>query len=236
MNKLNFVVIPNEGSEAVSDSPLIEALKKLRLSKQDLRALLFPRVENNGTSGLSPTVPNEYGRLFSWEYCYSYFYLHQGEFLDPKTDPSDDDLDRGALELYAYLASFGMFRSNAALKELNRKIFVPVLDALFRQARQLEINPYELNGLLSKPQVESLMRAVRQGYRSALSEAQYMSRNPTATLESKILMGVMGVLPAFDRYFATAANDFNAALANNGTEFRMPHRLSFKSLNFPGLV
>ena len=64
---------------------------------------------------------------------------------------------------------------------------------------------YVSNGILSVNQLNDLILAVSEGYQAFLSHSGYPRPSPpSVTLVSKILMGVMGVLPAFDTCFKSA--------------------------------
>ena len=176
-------------------SPLVQALDLLRLDDAEFKQRLF--------AGCRP----EDSRPLSWDLCYGFFHQNHQQFLDGI--PSSTSLELGALQLSSYLASFGMYR-NAVLRTHNRRLFSAILHSLFEKARNAHINPYVSNGILSVNQLNDLILAVSEGYQAFLSHSGYPRPSPpSVTLVSKILMGVMGVLPAFDTCFKSAIQAFN---------------------------
>ncbi len=155
----------------------------------------------------------DFSRPLSWDLCYGSFYQNRKHFLD--STPSPTDLDGGALELSSYLASFGMYQ-NAVLHTLNRRLFSAILKILFEAARNAHIDPYTSKGILSIHQLRVLIEAVKDSYQTFLCTSGYpKSSHPSVTLISKILMGVMGVLPAFDICFKSAIQVFNTKVPEN---------------------
>ena len=177
-------------------SPLVQAFELLRLDDAELLFHLF--------AGCCPGD----SRSLSWDLCYGFFYRNREQFL--YSNPSPAYLDLGALELSSYLASFGMYR-NKVLRTLNRNLFSAILQTLFEKARDAPIDPYSSGGILSVGQLHILIDAVKSGYKAFLLGSKYPNpRHPSVTFISKILMGVMGVLPAFDVCFKAAMPVFNS--------------------------
>lgn len=60
----------------------------------------------------------------------------------------------------------------------------------------------------------------------------YKEYNPSETFISKVLMGITGCIPAFDRNFKIAARDFNAVISqcNKKIDIHIADSLSIKTL------
>lgn len=184
-----------------STSPLVQALDLLRLDDAEFKQRLF--------AGCRP----EDSRPLSWDLCYGFFHQNHQQFLDGI--PSSTSLELGALQLSSYLASFGMYR-NAVLRTLNRRLFSAILKTLFEAARNANIDPYASKGILSVQQLQVLIDAVKDSYQTFLCASGYPKpSHSTTTLISKVLMGVMGVLPAFDICFKAAIPIFNTKAPEN---------------------
>ena len=94
-----------------------------------------------------------------------------------------------------------MYR-NAVLQTLNRRLFSAILKKLFEAARNAHIDPYTSKGVFSVHQLRVLIEVVKDSYQTFLIDSDYPKpSSPSVTLISKVLMGVMGVLPAFDTCF-----------------------------------
>lgn len=116
----------------------------------------------------------------SWDYCYSWFRAGRGE-----------DLRRDCLELGYYLANWGMFRGSGALMRTNLTAFVPVMDVI--NAHDEEMRGVQLAGSNSE------WRALEEVY-GALSVTLPSHVQPSATLITKVILGVWGCIPAMDTY------------------------------------
>lgn len=121
-------------------------------------------------------------RFLSWEHCY-YFFAENKESLK-----NGENVDLAALNLAFYLASWGMYRGSSFLLQYDYKIFVELIKALFNKEKGLDL-------LYTNPDWEQVYAAV------GIIKNHFKPQNPTPTLITKILMGVFGCVPAFDRFF-----------------------------------
>lgn len=141
---------------------------------------------------------DENGRFHSWEHCYKCFY-------DARTGSSHDD-DYLSLQLAFYLASWGMYRGSSFLLQKDYKVHIPVVKELlksdydclcgidckkFKRNRDAQNALKELNKFLNK-HYESVRNTVR---------GPAVSNKVSDTLITKVLMGTLGCVPAYDRYF-----------------------------------
>ena len=130
-----------------------------------------------------------------------------------------------ALNLYAYLASWGMLR-NSFLKQMNYLALVPVVEELCRIEGGEYVNEYLLDW---EPQtaneeenekafdkITDLIERIRSRYESKEYYKDYdpvnpikMSReNVTDTMVSKILLGTFGCVPAYDDCLKAALSKY----------------------------
>lgn len=140
---------------------------------------------------------DENGRYRSWEHCYSDFYHARGK--------DNADLDYLSLQLAFYLASWGMYRGSSFLLQKDYKVHIPVVrellkpqyDSLMGIACSAFKNGgnqnlfVELNNCVSK-YYDKIRREVKE---------QDLKNQLSSTLISKILLGTLGCVPAYDRYF-----------------------------------
>ncbi len=150
------------------------------------------------------------GRYHSWEHCYKCFY-------DARNNPSPD-YDYLSLQLAFYLASWGMYRGSSFLLQKDYKIHIPLIEELLK-------SPYDcLLGLacadLRKKNVqeklsdlETFMSWYYDQVRKGVKDAEVKNRLST-TLITKILMGTLGCVPAYDRYFIDGIKDQNVSTGN----------------------
>ena len=140
----------------------------------------------------------------SWEHCFSAF----SDARDRK-NCDDDVIDTLCLNLFMYLASWGMFRNSFLLQKdykIHGFVVREILDTRYDvlcgiTCRKLEDKGnlgllFELRKKISEYNVKYYMWNGEEGS----SEI----KKPTDTLLSKILLGTLGCVPAYDRYFRDA--------------------------------
>jgi len=133
-------------------------------------------------------VDGEFTRYRSWEHCYKAFQEHWH---------NKDKKDLLSLQLSWYLASWGMLRGSSFLLRFDYKIHYEVVEKLTK--------PYfePLFKDILKPNVSLVMEAAN------IIKLGYGKNTPTDTLVTKILLGVFGCTPAYDRYFKKSAKKYH---------------------------
>lgn len=137
------------------------------------------------------------GRYRSWEYCYKCFH-------DARNNPGAD-VDYLCLQLAFYLASWGMYRGSSFLlqkdykvhKKVVKEILNPKYDCLFG----IKCSKYRDDNVFSL--LTELYGFIEEYYgevRGSVKEVDVKS-NPSSVLVTKVLMGTLGCVPAYDRYF-----------------------------------
>ena len=140
---------------------------------------------------------NENGRSRSWEHCYRVF-------RDARTDPSPD-YDYLSLHLAFYLASWGMYRGSSFLLQKDYKVLVPIVeevlkpdyDCLFGVACT-DVRESEVQDRLAK-----LSDYIAEHFQPIRNEVagREVPTPVSPVLITKILMGTLGCVPAYDRFF-----------------------------------
>lgn len=150
------------------------------------------------------------GRYRSWEYCYSHFMNARGK--------DNVDFDYLSLQLSFYLASWGMYRGSSFLLQKDYKIHIPVVQEILnskydflagiecsdlkRESNQLLLK--DINAFLSD-YYDKIRREVKiKNFKNQVSD----------TLITKILMGTLGCVPAYDRYFSAGIKNQKVATGN----------------------
>jgi len=148
------------------------------------------------------TSPN--GRWRSWEHCYTVFSSCKGVEL------SDADYDFLALHLGFYLASWGMYRGSCFVLHRDYKIHIPAVKAIMNpdyhclwdiKCADYLAEPNNLTQLMAVSY--DLMQhydPIRDEVSVALGKEEPES-DLSQTLITKILMGTMGCVPAYDTLF-----------------------------------
>ena len=144
---------------------------------------------------------NENGRSRSWEHCYRVF-------RDARTDPSPD-YDYLSLHLAFYLASWGMYRGSCFILQKDYKVHTPIVEEILRPEYDC------LFGVACVGLREDEVQARLTEVYKRISAHFWPIRNEVAGREvptpvspvliTKILMGTLGCVPAYDRFFEEGA-------------------------------
>jgi hypothetical protein len=164
------------------------------------------------------TKDGEHTRYKSWEHCHK-------AFLNYRNDTTKYELL--SLHLYTYLASWGMLR-NSFLLNHDYLVHLPLVKTLLS-------GKYEK---LFTEQNEKYILLVMQAKKDV--EKGYSKNYPTETLITKILLGIFGCTPAYDKYFKGATRKYNVSsgLFNETSLNKLwlyynKHKTQFESLNMP---
>lgn len=151
-----------------------------------------------GEGFLERMEDDPHARYRSWEHCYLAFSAAR---------KGSADLDFLSLHLAWYLASWGMLRGGTFLLQKDYKIHLPATAFLLedRWSSLTELDRESLARGDFAGQVMELSGELSQTYRREAGET------PSDTLLTKILLGTLGCVPAYDRYFKWAARETGVA-------------------------
>lgn len=138
-------------------------------------------------------------RYLSWEYCHEAFRLNRR----PQIDATIDYL---CLHLAWYLANWGMLR-NSFLMQKDYKIHADVVRLIYQPEWDdlWDLSPEKLSQEYYADRIMKLSESITEAYVASGVGI------PTDTLLTKILLGTVGCVPAYDRYFKKALADTGAA-------------------------
>jgi hypothetical protein len=129
-------------------------------------------------------------RYRSWEHCYKYF------------SQREIDKDVACLHLSFYLASWGMYRGSSFLLWKNYLVHREVVKHLLplRHLRCIDLSN-ECEARIDE--ICELTAWIKKWYQDNVSQVNGKTKkiNVTDTLVTKILLGTLGCMPAFDTYF-----------------------------------
>jgi hypothetical protein len=152
---------------------------------------------------------DNHSRYRSWEYCYYSFYKAR------TARPVDEEyLDYLSLQLAFYLASWGMYRGSAFLLQKDYKIHVPVIKEVLQPKYDILFG-LECSKLMSDDNVQKLLSdliKILSGYYGKVRGKEVKS-SVSDTLLSKVLMGTLGCVPAYDSYFKAGISIKNKKVA-----------------------
>lgn len=135
-----------------------------------------------------------YNRYLSWDYCYQKFGITNNK-------PDDNTCDYLALHLAAYLSSWGMYRGSSFLLQKNYKVHIPVvkivMDEKYKKLRGISAENLQADENLKL--LTDISNEIRDYYKGIEPSFEGKDNNATDTLVTKILLGTLGCVPAFDK-------------------------------------
>lgn len=145
-------------------------------------------------------------RYESWEHCYSHFQTHF-----KKEELSDEDVDYLALHLAFYLASWGMYRGSSFLLQRDYKVLIPVVRVLLEEGKEFtndtlsrlidtgstaDVLTYVSRYFKFDTRISKELENIRKGVKD-----EEIKNEVSYTLRTKIILGTLGCIPAYDRFF-----------------------------------
>lgn len=131
----------------------------------------------------------------SWEHCYIFFRKYKHIYNDKELT------DKAALHLGFFLASFGMLRGSSFLIKRDYKFYIPIINILFKnnygQLWSVEEIPNEEQIELIFCLKQELEKEIENLNRSMADNVVHQ----TDMIISKIMMGTIGLVPGYDRFF-----------------------------------
>ena len=185
------------GSEFIARG-LISMLK-VRRAREHMDAI--DELINGAKTFYEDARTSENGRSTSWEHCYRVF-------RDARIDPSPD-CDYLSLHLAFYLASWGMYRGSSFLLQKDYKVLVPIVEEILKPEYDClfgvacaDLREAEVQGSLEK-----LYKCIAKHFQPIRNEVagREVPTPVSPVLITKILMGTLGCVPAYDRFFQDGA-------------------------------
>lgn len=126
----------------------------------------------------------------SWEHCYRYF----------KRDSIE--IDKACLHLAFYLASWGMYRGSSFLLQKDYLIHKEVVEYLITRRHLQKIEFVNIKDE-TITEIVHLCEWIKEWYAANVRKVNGADKkiNVTDTLVTKIVLGALGCVPAYDRYF-----------------------------------
>lgn len=160
-------------------------------------------------------------RFTSFDYCFNYFQSLR-EAGDLERLRTGAGLENGCMHLGFYLASWGMYRGSSKLLNKSARYLVPMVTAVAEAEPELwsiDVNTYTDDNIA---RLIAFRDKVRRAFEHDIS----------ATLITKIMLGVFGNTPALDRYFliGTGRSSFDVKTLRWVKTFYELHRAEIEGL------
>lgn len=162
-----------------------------------------------------------YHRYYSFDFCYNYFYKKQNSGID---------LEKDCLQLGYYLASWGMLRGSSFLLQTNLahyKKVIKFINSLDKQDWDIDIDNYENN----LDRIVDIYNGIKDCIMPPKADNNHL------VLVSKIMLGTLGIVPAYDRYVSQSIKNiyngdkFNINTLNTTKNFNKKYKGSLEFLN-----
>lgn len=131
------------------------------------------------------TISSDDHRYLSFDYCYNYFSTNNGNVIL-------SDMEKSCAILGFYLASWGMLRGRSFLLQKNYNYFVPLIKYIANMERT--------NWKIQPSEYVDKFDLIKKMYDN-ISEKVIEDNKRGIVLITKIMLGVFGIVPAFDKYF-----------------------------------
>ncbi len=150
-------------------------------------------------------------RYLSWEHCYTQFY-------EAKQNPEKANVDNLSLHLAFYLASWGMYRGSSFLLQYDYTIHYSVVEEILKKEydKLLGVECKELNSEQTLLLLKKLNREIGGIYKHFRSNigGKDIKQDISTTLVTKVLLGALGCVPAYDRFFVDAVKKNKVTTGN----------------------
>ena len=142
------------------------------------------------------TIEDRHGRYMSWMHCYK-------AFSENRNMTDEQTVDYLALQLAFYLASWGMYRGSAFLLQKDYKVHIPIVRIIQEEKYNslLGISADDLCKSSNLALLDEIGARIRSSYAEERPSFVGVVNNATDTLITKILLGTLGCVPAYDRYY-----------------------------------
>ena len=183
------------------------------MSKESVITSADKEIENYIKEYQNDVGKNEYyHRYLSWEFCYN-------EFGKTREKIDDYTLDYLALHVAVYLSSWGMYRGSSFLLQKNYKIHIPIVNIVLKDEYR-SLRGISANALLDQKHLVLLKKVsdeITNHYIAVEPSEGKKSNNVTDTLITKILLGTLGCVPAFDVNVVNASRKSDDLSGNYNT-------------------
>lgn len=193
----------NEGRRTLSDDSCFVSANIKSVSMSPEEAVRLIREYYN------ETIVDPHGRYLSWVHCYK-------AFCENRNTTNEETIDHLALHLAFYLASWGMYRGSSFLLQKDYKVHIPVVRIILEEKYNplLGISAEELQKKCYLALLNEISMRIRRSYAAEQPAFDGTINNTTNTLVTKILLGTLGCVPAYDRYYVQSVKNRGISSGN----------------------
>ena len=160
---------------------------------------------------IDSSIPMKHSAKYQYDILSAYF----SKFDVISDAVSDENVLMSALMMNHYLATWGMFRGSSQLSNTNTYFMVDLLAFLLNSKNGVLLPLLDRDFSSFSPCDIPLLKDTLNKIRREIASSGV---SPTDTLVSKILLGVWGQVPAYDRYFINGVRYINGLTNYNLTQ------------------
>lgn len=191
-----------------------------------MKQLSESRIRNSIQKFYSSIRCDDNARYKSWEYCYKIF-------ADKQNKTDSETIDLLSLNLGFYLASWGMYRGSSFLLQKDYKVHKEAILEMQKEKYNIlrAATPERLITEESLLCLFELQTRLDEIYSSIKKTVTNSKTSITDTLITKILMGVYGCVPAYDRYVKYSLKEYGIGTPSFTNPLRLKELHKFYSEN-----
>ncbi|WP_051542071.1 hypothetical protein [Clostridium lundense] len=149
---------------------------------------------------------DENARYLSWEHCYKAF-----QEAYNRAALTVNDMDYLSLHLAFYLASWGMLRGSSFLLQKDYRVHLDIIKELYKPCYNnlWGIDCIELQKQQNLQILMKLIENLKNIYNQKRSNIKEVHTSISNILVTKVLLGTLGCVPAYDQYFKNGIGKYN---------------------------
>lgn len=170
---------------------------------------LVTKIIDNALEFYKDDCNKKQGRYRSWDYCFETFKSYRAQACSPE-GLSEHKKDYLCLLLGFYLASWGMMRGSFLL-QMNYKIHEKIIDEILKPEYNdlVGISCAKLLESSNLAKLQQLIEKIESYYEEKRHEVKGdVAASLSITLITKILLGTLACVPAFDVYFVATLKEY----------------------------
>jgi hypothetical protein len=137
-------------------------------------------------------------RYASYDFCYGYFYEHRN---NPEFFSEERNIKMSCMILWSYLSSWGMIRGSSKLLQKSPAYLKILIDNFISKNENKDLWDIDVDKY-TDDEIKERLKDTYKKIKEILKDVK-----PTKTLITKIMLGVYGNVPAFDKYFTMTFKD-----------------------------
>ncbi len=191
---------------SISNTPSNSSISNEPTMRSPQNKVLYGNILFEKANNYYNLIRNDsHARYLSWEHCYSFFY-------ENRQAASSGSRSIACLHLAWYLASWGMLR-NSFLMQKDYLIHMDVVDLLFSNDYS-DLFGASINVLSNEDNIDRIFILANKIRIAYAQYAREFNSDVSDTLITKVLLGTLGCVPAYDRFFKDGLRITEVASSN----------------------